>query len=156
MTATHPISPIRTALKTLVSGVAGIGNVYDFMRHPVTEAEVKSLFVTTGATPRLHYWCVTLAPEEKFVEDDIVGGSHAWVTFVIRGYYALADADASEKTFIDLAEDVLDALRTNKTLSGTAIRMGSRRWGGPTHVEVVGTLCHYAEIVVPIFTAVEC
>jgi len=153
----QPIAPLRTALTALVQAVSGIGNVYDYMRHPVSEAEVKTLFVTGGGTPRLHYWCVTLAPDDKFVEQRFPSShSKAWVTFAIRGYYALQDSVASEKTFIDLVESVLNSLRSNKTLSGAALQSGPARWTGPTHVEVVNVLCHYAELIVPVYTAVEC
>lgn len=153
MTATHPISPIRTALKTLVSAVTGIGNVYDYHRHFETEGEVKALLVNSS---RLHYWTVSLGPDDKFIEEDIVGGSKAWITFMISGNYALKDADASEKTFIDLVEDVLDALRADKTLGGVCIRTGNKRWIGPNHVTVGNVLCHHAEILVPVLAAVEC
>lgn len=151
----HTIAPIRLALKTLVAGVTGTGNVYDYQRHIETEAELKSLYVPST---RLHFWCVTLAPDEKFVETRYPAShSKAWATFVIRGYYALRDADASEKTFYDLVEDVLDTLRldANKTLGGVCIAQGNPRWTGPSHVEVAGVLCHHAEIVVPVFMALE-
>lgn len=153
MTATHPIAPIRAALKAVVSGVTGIGQVYDYLRHIETEGEIKSELIKTG---RLHFWSVTLANENQFAEEHIVGGSKAWITFSIQGNYALKDADASEKTFIDLVEDVLDALRVDKTLSGTVMRMGGPKWVGPNHVTVVNVLCHHAELIVPVYTAVEC
>lgn len=161
MTATHPIAPLRDRLKAILEAVSGIGRVYDYMRHPTTDAEVKSLFVTT-TSPRLHYWCVTLSPESKFIEQRYPGShSRATVTFSIRGYYSLVDADATEKTFINLVEDVLDALRANRSLlsgdvGGPWIEQGPAQWVGPTHVEVAGVLCHHAELVVPIRVAVEC
>ncbi len=153
MTATHPIAPIRTAIKAAVSGVSGIGMVYDYLRHIETEAEIKAELVKSS---RLHFWSVTLANDDKFAEEHIVGGSKAWITFVIHGNYALKDSEASEKTFINLVEDVLDALRVDKTLGGTVMRMGAPKWVGPNHAMVVNVLCHHAEIVVPVLTAVEC
>lgn len=155
MSATHTIAPIRLALKTLVAGVTGIGNVYDYQRHIETEAELKSLYVPGS---RLHFWCVTLGPDDKFMETRHPGNhSKAWATFTIRGYYALKDADATEKTFVDLVEDVLDALRleANKTLGGTCIAQGNPRWSGPSHVSIADVLCHHAEITVPVFMALE-
>lgn len=154
MTATHPIAPIRDALKALVQGVTGIGNVYDYQRHVENEAELKSLYVSGS---RMHYWCVTLGPDEKFVETRYPAShSKAWITFAIRGYYALKDADATEKTFVNLVEDVLDALRSNKTLGGVCLQSGPARWTGPNHVDIVNVLCHHAELIVPVYTAVEC
>lgn len=162
MTATHPIAPLRDRLKVILEAVSGIGRVYDYMRHPVTDAEVKSLFVTT-TSPRLHYWCITLGPDAKFLEERYPAShSRATVTFAIRGYYSLVDADATEKTFINLVEDVLDALRTHKgalnvdVIGGPWLTQGPAQWAGPNHVEVAGVLCHHAELVVPIRVAVEC
>jgi len=151
----HTIAPVRLALKNLVAGVSGTANVYDYQRHVTTEAQMKSLYASSD---RLHFWCVSMAPDEKFVETRYPAShSKAWATFVIRGYYALKDEDATEKTFINLVEDVLDALRldANKTLGQTCIAQGNPRWTGPTHVEIVGVLCHYAEIVVPVYMALE-
>lgn len=155
MTAIHPIAPLRDRLKAILESVSGIGPVYDYQRHVESEAELKTLLVSGS---RLHFWCVTLAPDEKFVEQRGAGNmSKAHVYFAIRGYYALNDANASEKTFIDLVEDVLDALRAQRGQGVNPwINQGPARWVGPNHVSVANVVCHHAELIVPVFTALEC
>lgn len=147
------ISSARASLVALLSGITGIGRVHDYTRRVEHDADRKTLLVTTGG--RLHCWFVSLADEDPYEEAYLPARcTRARVVFSLHGYYALADADASEKAFCDVVDDVLDAIRGARTLSGTVIEAGPPRWREAGHREFAGALCHYARIDVALVAEV--
>jgi hypothetical protein len=128
-------------VKTILAAVSGIGVVHDYERYAVEASALKALFVTGG---RLHGWTITRERTPSVYRTNVQ--TERRHRFIIRGYYALDDSAASEKTFQDLVEAVEAAFRTNDTLNGTA------EVAGPLQVERVGpvlfagVLCHYVEL----------
>jgi hypothetical protein len=70
--------------------------------------------------------------------------------FDIGGWYQLEDANASEKTFLDLAEAVINAFRLDKNLGGAVIQAWPLQWPESVHVMICGYLCHYVRLSVPV------
>lgn len=138
------LEAIRSQYKTLLEGIGGIGKVYDYERSTSGDwAKFLALFKTAGN--KIHGWTVT---REKTLERFLAGSSSERIhEMVLRGYYAVDDAGASEKTFQDLIETICSALRPKTTLGGKADQVEA-----PLQVSIVeprdfgGVLCHYAEL----------
>ena len=135
------LSGIRDAIKTILEGVSGIGEVHDYERYHTDAAKLRALHVTSG---RLHSWTITRTRTQAEYRTNVQ--TERRHTFVLRGYYALDDVNASEKTFQTLVESIEAAFRSNDTLSGSC------ELAGPLQVERVepvlfaGVLCHFAEL----------
>src|SRR5437660_1165598 len=115
------LDTIRTSIKTLVAGVAGISGVapvYDYARHVTTEAEVLALLKGANQT-RAHWWSVRPAREKPFTVAQRMGCKDALYRWEIHGWYALNDLAASEKAFDTIVEAVMIALLADLSLAGT-------------------------------------
>lgn len=147
------LGTIRTALAAkvqAVTGIVGVAPVYDYWRHVTSEKEINDL-LKGGSQGRLHFWCVSPAQSDPLTIDNMGGCDQAdpW-RFDIRGYYALLDADASEKAFLTIVEAVIEAFRLDKNLGGTVISNWPVQWPENVHVMLAGVLCHHARISVPV------
>ncbi len=98
------LSSIRTAIKTILEGVSGIGIVHDYERWANDWNTFLEFYKTGG---KINGWSITRkATPAKKGNVPTMMRTH---NFVIRGYYGLQDSAASEKTFQDLVEAVQDA-----------------------------------------------
>jgi hypothetical protein len=119
------LADIRTELKTVLEGVSGIGQVYDYLRWSNTEKDFKSIF--KASNDKINAWQITRrgAAENIYNQNHINIQEH---NMLIWGIYGAKDADASEKTFQDLIEAILAAIRTAgkgpQPLSGKALFVG--------------------------------
>lgn len=140
------LKDIIAEVNTILSAVAGIGKVHDYERWVADEAGFRTLFL--AADGRLHGWTITR--EQSPARDKNVHAAERTHRIVLRGYMALKDDAASEKTFQDLVEAVFAAFLANRKLNNKAI------WSAPVSVRVVqhrrfgGVLCHYAELVLDV------
>lgn len=151
------LADIRTALKAILEGISGIGRVHDYERWTPEWKGVLDLYrdPTSGT---LRAWTITrgATPEDLLTVGGTSGQNLRRHEMVIRGYWALDDSAATEKTFQGTVEAICVELRKDPatTALGTSV-LGS---SGPPTVRVVGhvllgdALCHYAEIG---YTAVE-
>lgn len=111
---------IRDAIKTILSGVAGIGVVHTRQRFATDQTKLKALYVKDGI---LNGWIIrrVATPEAR----DTMGGTIRRYRFRIRGYYAFADsdvdADSSEQKFQALIEGICDTFRPNPYLNDAAL-----------------------------------
>ncbi len=136
---------IRTQIKTILEGVAGIGIVHDYQRWDVEAEGFQTLYVSGG---RIHVWAVT---REQSTEAAEAQQQHVRTHRVrITGVYSLDDSDATEKTFSDLMETVCDALRRNNSLNGSAESSGPPQVTRDGHARFAGTLCHFGEITLDV------
>lgn len=145
---------IRAALLAKVQGVTGISGVapvYDYWRHVTTDMELATLFKGASQS-RLHFWCVTPGTAEVLPVWNLNGCDQANpARFDIHGYYALDDANASEKAFHTVVWAVLDALLADKNLGGSVIGLDPLPvWQENDHRMLSGVLVHHARIAVSV------
>ena len=136
---------VRAALKSLLEGISGINKVYDYQRWTADRAVYAALFKDTD---KIHFWCISrraVTDTRRYTEqvDDV----HR---IVIRGYMALDDSEATEKTFQDLIDTVRQTLRQNYTILGTAHNSGPEINTIIEHRVFGEVLCHYCEVELPV------
>ena len=137
---------VRALIDTIVSAVSGTQNVYDYERHVGDWSAMLDLFKTSA--DKWHGWTITCQSFPQ-VHTSIGTDKHIvrTYTYKVRGYYAFDDSAASEKVFMVIVEDVVEALDADSTLHGTGylgndpadLTLYEPRFFG-------GVLCHYAEI----------
>jgi hypothetical protein len=142
---------IRARIKTVVSAVANVGIVHDYERMNANWEELLKQFQSGG---QLRGWIVTC---DGAVEREVIafqGGGIADTILVtwqhkIRGFMALDDSAATEKTMAALAETIVNALEADATLQSKAFEKEDPvvRSVGFSTVMFAGVLCHYAEII---------
>jgi hypothetical protein len=136
---------ILAAVVEVVQGVSGVGVVHNRQRFlPVW----KDFLAAHSSGGILNGWSVSreTSPEDPLTNRE-TDRSHV---FVIRSWFGMNDAAASENTFQARLESVCDAFRAvaNYDLGGAA------EWTLPAAVRLVqlreigGVLCHYGEITV--------
>ncbi len=136
---------IRTQLKTILEGVAGIGTVHDYQRWEIEADNFTTLFVSTG---RINTWMIT---RDASPEDELAQKQHYRKHQIrIIGIYAMDDSDATEKVFSDLLETICNTLRTNLDLAGTAESHSPPEVKEDNHTKFAGVLCHYGEIAMEV------
>lgn len=150
------LAAVRARIVADVQGAVPAGTpVYDYYRDMREEATRAAVFADGGG--RLHTWMLNLASEAPTVVD-VLGAGHSQgrFNFELHGFFALADANATEKTWDSECCDVIEAFRVDKYLGGNAINCWpvSRAQGG--WVQFASVLCHYARLTVPVQITVEC
>ncbi len=134
---------IRQQIYTILSGVPGIGKVYDYERWTADWSQFLTLFKDT-ATGRILGWEISRAAVEvQFLSRIEEEATHR---YAIKGYLGLQDGAATEKIFTGLIETIRTVFRGNVTLNGTA------ELANPVSVPVIdvrtfgSVLCHYCEL----------
>ena len=157
MSVSTVMPAILAALKAkveAVTGIAGVAPVYDYWRHVTDEKELRDIFMG-GSQARLHWWCVTPAGADTLSIWHLSGCDQANpARFDLHGFYAVKDADASEKAFHTIVWALLDALLADKSLTGSAVPLIGQLplpvWAENDHRMLVGTLLHHARIAVAV------
>lgn len=142
---------IRTAIVTEMQAVVGIGLVHDYERYAAREGDFRTLYLyDLGAGEKqIRGWYVR---RRSTVQTREVMGSHEDVhQWLIRGFMAIDDAAASEKTFDDLIEAVRERFRVNNSLGGLISSIYSPEGKGVELAEsqpvlFAGVLCHSARL----------
>lgn len=136
----------RQELFDTLSGVAGIGKVYDFERWCADWNTFLNLFKNDDG--RILGWEISrksgVGSYLNQVEEEI---DHV---FEIHGYLPVNDAGQSEKVFNALIEDVRAAFRTAMTLGGLNSYPQGFRVGTIDTRMFGNVLCHYCEITIPV------
>lgn len=110
---------ILAEIKTIVAAVPGIGAVHDYERSARSPADWLDIMTAGGI---INGW--TISREETAAEWEYHTANRLRHTFRIRGYYAVDDVNASEKTFQALVDAVRLAFNGEETLSGEALISG--------------------------------
>lgn len=151
-------SDVITAVKARVDTVSNIGMTHAYERWNADWSTYLDQFkATIGSTVQIRGWIVTM--DER---DPIVGNMEGASRFgaisrtynvLIYGVLGLKDADNTETTFLNLVEEVLNAVdgRTDLGISSVVdygvgpatVRTYQKRQFG-------SILCHYCEIAVPV------
>lgn len=108
---------IRAALADVLEGVSGIGPVHQYDRWAIRWEKTLELFKTDEDL--FHAWMISRKAVAQ--RQATLGEIERAHVLTIRGVYGLKDADATEQTFQDLIEAVINALSDpdNDTLDGT-------------------------------------
>lgn len=139
------LTDVRAYLKTTLESVSGIGVVHDYERYATRNKELADLYLAGGV---LNGWHIRrLARFENEIRHKRFEIDTRWA---IRGYYAIDDSAASEKTFDNILEAACEAFRADSTAGGevTFTSIDANRSGlqivdsGP--VMFAGVLCHAA------------
>ena len=96
-------STILAELKTLLDAVTGIGVTFDYFPLSHDEQTLKSSFVSSG---KLHVWILTRANAPG--TNQTIAHTLRNHVFDIYGYYAIDDANTSEKTFQQLCDTIMN------------------------------------------------
>lgn len=153
--AAPTLADIRAAIKTTLEGVTAIGVVNDYERYVKTPAAFLALYkATISGSDQIRGWFiqylgsrVTTPGLGRYVV------RHSWR---IRGYMAIEDASASEKTFDNLTEAIRTAFLASESLgvTGLSVVTDEGRGTGPAGAQVqeksavlfAGVLCHAADL----------
>lgn len=136
-----PYAAIRDAIVTILQGVSGVENVYGYERYSADLSGLRALYNGTGT---LHGWNVTRERTPATYRTNTQ--TERRHRFILRGYYALDDAAASEQTFQELVEAIEAVFRDADTLAGTAEVAGPLQVERVVPVMFAGVLCHHAEL----------
>jgi hypothetical protein len=145
----------RGAIKTALEGVTGIGQVHDYERWNDDWPSLLLQFQSTiSGVAQLRGWTITLGQVQQEVITFQGGGFDETIlvryTYRVRGYLALDDSAATEKTFAALVLAVMTALEGSTTLQGAVLEREGPvvSLGTIEHRMFAGVLCHYAELMV--------
>ncbi len=143
---------IREQIKTILSGVSGVGVVHDYDRLAMDYSKMLALF--QDANGRINGWTITRdeTPERWITNVDY----ERVFEMVIRGHMGLQDGEATEIIFQDIVESVCAAFRGNDTLNGSCETINPEfgKLAGRSGIQVVtieprqfgSVLCHYCEL----------
>lgn len=145
------LAQIRAAIVAELSAITGIGRVHDYERYAKQESEFRNLYLADlgGGVSQIRGWHVRRLTTS---ETHAVMASHEDVhEWQLRGFMAIDDSAASEKTFDDLIEAVRARFRANNNLGGLIASVYSPDGKGPELTEsqpvlLAGVLCHSARI----------
>lgn len=150
---TQTVATIRAAHKAKLLAVANIGVVNDYQRYSKNNSELQAQYVATIAgVKQLRGWNIRRTRTRE-IHTAFVGPKEVTHTWTFRGYMALDDSAASEKTFDDLVEAVRDAYRDDEDLGGVVNTTNIEEAAGVQVVEsgpvlFAGVLCHSAQLQV--------
>lgn len=129
----------------------GIGVVHDHEPYAADLSRLKALY-QDPASGRLNGWFVRRTATHEF--GTALGRFVERVTWQIRGYYALNEADGSELAFDAQIEAIRDGFRVDPTLGGAVHDTSDGEEGGAAGIQVdesgpvlfAGVLCHAATL----------
>lgn len=144
------LSTVRAELKTILESITSVGTVHDYKRYTHDWASYKTLFVENS---KVNTWEIVRDNVDAWVEaSNSVNRRRHY--FTIRGFYAINDENASEKTFQNIVEDIIDELRDKPTLNDKAEKISFDKDDPLTAVfstDFLGAvLCHIVEIKINI------
>jgi len=149
-----PESSIRAQIYSILSSVTDVGKVYDYERWAADWTTFVNLFKSTiGGVDQIRGWEIgrRSVKEQRITLGIASSGNEKVHGFLIRGYMRVNDAEASEKIFNALIEEIATAFRSNKKLNDTA------RDHDFIQAEIIefrlfgGVLCHYAELSLTVY-----
>lgn len=140
------VAGIRAQIKTVLQGVANIGQVHDYDRWEIDWDDFLALFKSTiGGTDQIRGWAIHVqSGGASYPGTNNVGQLEH--LFVLRGYMSMKDASGTEKTFDDLVEAVQKSFLGNYTLNGSAMNAEPPQVVLKETRQLSDVLVHYAEI----------
>lgn len=147
---------ILADVKAKMESVSGIGKVHDYERWNADDAAFIELFAytPTGGAKQIRGWEISRA---GFSEHK-AGAFFRHHKFRLRGFMGLKDADATDKTFQTLVEDVSEKFRVAEGPQGATWQYrdgdspeNSPIQGGAIEIRMFGNiLCHVTELTLSV------
>jgi hypothetical protein len=111
------LSIILAKIKSKLTAISGVENVYDYHRYCNDWVTYKELFVKDS---KVNTWEIV---RDTFTKTSHGGNGNVVDTensFIIRGFYSVYDVLETEKTFQNLVETICEDFMDDPTLGGTA------------------------------------
>ena len=137
---------VNTAIKTILSGVSGIGVVMGYDPHATDWGVRINYFRHTDHT--INGWSFTrsAAPSERTTIAAVPKDRNTHIVSMVGLYEIAGDGSATELTFQALVDAVKEAFRQNKTLGLSGVGAGPVQ-GDMIHNDEFGNVwCHHAEL----------
>lgn len=144
---------ILADIKAKLLGITDIGVVHDYYRFNTDPGKFITLFAytPTGGSKQVRGWELTrISAPEKRKSIGLIDKIHK---FRAAGYMSLKDADATDKTFQVLVDNVCETFRTAASgVSAWDYIDADNPGAPPVQANIIevrefgGVLCHYAEI----------
>ncbi|ABF42416.1 hypothetical protein Acid345_3415 [Candidatus Koribacter versatilis Ellin345] len=138
------LSDLLKTIAAKIESVPDTGKVYPRLKMIRDEASFKAAYLdTTVSPPRIRAWALTRESTSS-IENKVHNDKDTHL-IVMRGYFGLVDANATDEEFQDKIEDVREAFRHDRKLGGAVY------WTGPVQVRqavtgvICGVLVHYVE-----------
>jgi len=145
------LSTIRTKIKTVLSGVTGIGKVYNRERYASQWADFISLFKTSAN--KIDGWVMQMRDADE--EEGTSRTNYRTYAFVLRHFYGFDDANSSQITFEDFNETVCNTFRALPDLDGVVV-MSEPPKVTISELRMFGSvLCHYCEILLEVQSEIQ-
>jgi len=141
------LSTVRTKMKTVIESVSGIGQVYDYQRYTHDWASYKDLFQKSS---KINTWDIMRIKNTSDPYGGSGGREDRTHDFIVRGFYAVSDELASEKTFQALTDLVIDAFRNKPDLDGVANILNFPITADFDNQMFGGVLCHTVAISISV------
>ena len=138
------LSTVRTKIYDILSGVSGVGKVYNRERYSAQWIAALNTFKT--AANKIDGW--TMRMQAAAEDPGTSRTNRRYYNIVLRHYYGYDDTNSSQITFEDFNETVCNAFRALPDLEGVA------EIAEPPQIIVseprmfIDILCHYAEILI--------
>lgn len=142
---------ILAAIKARLEAIPNIGRVHDYERWANDPQVVKELYVADiGGQRRLRGWNIS-CPRLPQNTRKLTGVVHERIyDFVIRGFWELDDASASEKQARAKADEIIDSFDSKPDLSGECFKTELALITSFEPGMFAGTLVHMTEILLKV------
>lgn len=107
------VDPIRDAVVATLAAVPDIGRVHAYERYASRRSELATLYQHQG---QLRGWFLRRVRQSE--TSSSLGRITRVVTWVVRGYMAWSDDDASQLVFEGLLDSAIAAFRVDESLGG--------------------------------------
>lgn len=151
---------IIAAVKTRLDTIANIGATHAYRRWGNSWSQYLDQFQTTiGGTTQIRGWVVTLSDASPISsEDHAMHKALRTYNVLVYGFLGLDDSANTEQTFLNLVEAIMDDLDARRDFGVGAVvdfSVGYCQFQRYDIRAVGSTLCHYGEILVPVWGVTE-
>lgn len=134
------LEEIITALKTIITSVTGIGNIYSQIPIPKTEAELKDILLYEEEINTIGF----TQAQRKVLKADSFGLETIERKFVFVYYYGINFQRETDSLIRTNIENILNAVNGNMSLNDTVNEHSKMDLTGLHITELYGIACHLA------------
>ena len=144
-------SAIRAQIKSILSNISNIGNVYDTKRYYNNQADRLTIMkATISSVDQIRAWMISRegTPEVNQVLLGLSASNGREVVhkYSIEGWISLKDSSTTELTLNALLDLIEDAFADNRTLNATAFYHEGIIIDKIDTVDMTGILCNHCEL----------
>jgi hypothetical protein len=144
-------SNVRAQILSTLNGVTNVGKTYDYKRWaPMVNNFLNFFRLVIGGVQQIRTWEIT---GPTITQGALTfGGTNILrtYTYIINGFMGLNDSTATEKTFIAMAEDVVEALDADFHKGTTFHHCEPAELSLFAWLKFGETLCHHAQITLQV------